>query len=261
MNLDKMSTVAAVGLMLSEEARVTQVLLQWRRPLAAAVELTARAFRRGGRLFYVGAGTSGRLGVLDASECPPTFGCPPEMVQGIIAGGDEALRRSVEGAEDNRVAGAQAIRFRRVGPRDVVLGIATSGTTPFVWGALAQAKRRGATILLLCSNPYLEIPRWLRPKLVLAPNLGPEILTGSTRLKAGTATKLVLNILTTLAMVRIGKVISNLMVDVVPSNVKLRDRAIRIVMTLAGVDRAEAEAALRKSGWVIKKSCAKLNRR
>jgi N-acetylmuramic acid 6-phosphate etherase len=258
-NLDKLPAREAVALMLSEEARVPRILLKHRNELARAVEVVARSFRRGGRLFYVGAGTSGRLGVLDASECPPTFRAPPESVQGIVAGGDVALRRSVEGAEDDRAAGASEIMRRRIGSKDVVLGIAASGTTPFVWGALSEAKRRRAATILLCFNPFLVIPRALQPALVIAPNLGPEVLTGSTRLKAGTATKLVLNAITTLAMVRVGKVISNLMVDVVPGNAKLRDRAVRITRSLTGVDHAKAEAALKKSGWKIKKAVARLS--
>jgi len=259
--LDKMPVRDAVALMLSEEAKVPRVLLAHRQKLARAVELVVRAFRRGGRLLYVGAGTSGRLGVLDASECPPTFRAPPEMVQGIIAGGDLALRRSVEGAEDNQVAGAKEIARRRVGSKDVVLGIAASGATPFVWGALDEAKRRRATTILLCFNPFLEVPRALRPTLMIAPDLGPEVLTGSTRLKAGTATKLVLNVLTTLAMVRMGKVISNLMVDVVPGNAKLRDRAVRMVQSLTDADYAEAKAALKQSGWIITKAVQRLRRK
>jgi len=220
--------------------------------LERGLRLIARAFRRGGRLFYVGAGTSGRLGVLDASECPPTFRTPPEQVQGIIAGGQRALWEAVEGAEDDAGAGARAIQFRGVSRKDVVVGIAASGRTPFVWGALWEAGRRGAKTVLLCFNPQLEIPRRHRPDLILAPNVGPEILTGSTRLKSGTATKLILNIFTTLAMVRTGKVISNLMVDLNPSNVKLRDRAVRIVRELTGADAATAKEALEKSGWVVK---------
>jgi N-acetylmuramic acid 6-phosphate etherase len=257
-HLDKLPAEQAVALMLSEEAKVPRILLKHRAELARAVKLVAGAFRRGGRLFYVGAGTSGRLGVLDASECPPTFRASPDMVQGLLAGGEVALRRSVEGAEDDRVAGAKETAKGRVGPKDVVLGIAASGTTPFVWGALSEAKRRRATTILLCFNPFLAIPAALRPTLVIAPDLGPEVLTGSTRLKAGTATKLVLNAITTLAMVRIGKIVSNLMVDVVAGNAKLRNRAVRIVQSLTDADPGVAEAALRKSGWVIKKALNRL---
>jgi N-acetylmuramic acid 6-phosphate etherase len=211
-------------------------------------------------LFYVGAGTSGRLGVLDASECPPTFRTDPEMVQGIIAGGQRALWEAVEGAEDDPAAGARAIEYRGVNGRDTVVGIAASGRTPFVWGALREAKHRGAATVLLCFNPNVIIPRADRPTLVIAPAIGPEILTGSTRLKSGTATKLILNIFTTLAMVRIGKVLGNLMIDVKASNIKLRDRAVRIVRELAGVDYPTAEAALLKSQWKIKAACARLKR-
>lgn len=258
MHLDRLSVPAAVELMLREEANVTRVLLTKKALLARAVTLVARAFKRGGRLFYFGAGTSGRLGVLDASECPPTFRTDPELVQGIIAGGDVALRCAVEGAEDDALAGVREVRARRITARDVVVGIAASGTTRFVWGALGEAKQRRAATMLVCFNPHLVIPRARRPDLVIAPDLGPEVLTGSTRLKAGTATKLVLNILTTLAMVRLGKVASNLMVDVNPSNAKLRSRAVRIVQELTGVESSVAERALQKSGWVIRAACRRL---
>jgi N-acetylmuramic acid 6-phosphate etherase len=246
--------------MLSEDAKIPQAILQERAQIEQAVKYIAQAFKKGGRLFYIGAGTSGRLGVLDASECPPTFRTDPEMVQGIIAGGQGALWRSVEGAEDDPIAGARAIEFRCVTSKDVVVGIAASGRTPFVWGALGEAKRRGAKTVLVGFNPFLKIPGDARPNIVITPNVGPELLTGSTRLKAGTATKLILNIFTTLAMVRIGKVVSNLMVDLNPSNTKLRDRAVRIIQDLKGSDYATAQAALEKSGWVIKKAVAHLNR-
>jgi N-acetylmuramic acid 6-phosphate etherase len=183
--------------------------------------------RRGGRLFYVGAGTSGRLGILDAVECPPTFGISPHCVQGILAGGQSAMWRSVEGAEDSPAAGAAAIDYRGVNRNDLVIGIAASGRTPFVWGALAAARRKGARTVLICFNPHLRIAPASRPDLVIAPDVGPEVLTGSTRLKAGTATKVILNTLTTLTMARMGKVAGNLMVDLNASNRKLRDRAAR----------------------------------
>jgi N-acetylmuramic acid 6-phosphate etherase len=238
--------------MLREEGRVPGVLLAHRNEIARCVRLIVRRFKVGGRLFYAGAGTSGRLGVLDASECPPTFRTDPSQIQGIIAGGREALWQSIEGAEDDDTAGADAIRFRRITARDVVIGIAASGSTPFVWGALREAKRRRARTILVCFNPFLEISRQDKPDLVLAPNLGPEVLTGSTRLKAGTATKLLLNIFTTLTMVHLGKVVSNLMVDLNPSNRKLRDRAVRILRELTGTDDASAVAALEASDWVVK---------
>jgi N-acetylmuramic acid 6-phosphate etherase len=259
--LDKLPLRDAITLMLAEDAGIPKKLLAERGRIQRVIEAVVRAFRRGGRLFYVGAGTSGRLGVLDASECPPTFRTSPELVQGIIAGGQEALWQSGEGAEDDADAGGRAIEFRGITRRDVVVGIAASGTTPFVWGALREAKRRGATTVLLCFNPFLKIPRALRPSIVIAPNLGPELLTGSTRLKAGTATKQLLNMVTTLAMVRIGKVRSNLMIDVNPANVKLRDRAVRIVQELTRADYRTAEEALERSGWVVKKAVVRLGRR
>jgi N-acetylmuramic acid 6-phosphate etherase len=259
-NLDKMPVTKAIDLMATEDARIPAAILEWRREIARAVELVAGAFKRRGRLFYVGAGTSGRLGVLDASECPPTFRTPPEMVQGIIAGGTPALVRSVEGAEDDAGAGAGAIKLHKVNARDVVVGITASGRTPFVWGALDEAERRGAKTVLLCFNPFRKMPGHRRPNLVIAPRVGPEVLTGSTRLKAGTATKLILNMLTTLAMARTGRVAGNLMVDLNPSNAKLRDRAVRIVRELCGVEEAAARAALERCGWVVQRACAKLGR-
>jgi len=258
MNLDRLPLSKAIGLMLREDKNIPAALLRERSAIERAVRMATRAFRQGGRLFYVGAGTSGRLGVLDASECPPTFRVSPEMVQGIIAGGQRALWEAVEGAEDDPDAGARAIDFRGVGGRDMVIGIAASGRTPFVWGALREAKRRRAATVLLCFSPRLQIPRRDRPDLVIAPNVGPEILTGSTRLKAGTATKLILNIITTLAMVRLGKVLGNLMIDVNASNSKLRARAIRIVQELTHSDEALARAALEQAGWQIKPACARM---
>ncbi len=260
-NLDRMPVAAAIEVMLTEEARLGALLLQHRDALAELVQRVARALRRGGRLFYVGAGTSGRLGVLDASECPPTFRTPPEWVQGIIAGGQSALWSAVEGAEDDWDAGVRAVEFRAVCEGDIVLGIAASGRTPFVWGALTAAKKRRATTALLCFNPHLNFPAACRPDRVLAINTGPEVLTGSTRLKAGTATKLVLNIVSTLAMVRVGKVAGNLMVDLNPSNTKLRDRAIGIVTALTGADETAARAALEKRVWVVKAALRQLGRK
>jgi N-acetylmuramic acid 6-phosphate etherase len=260
MNLDKLPLPKAISLFLHEDAQLPKAILEYRREIEQTVKFITKAFQNGGRLLYFGAGTSGRLGVLDASECPPTFRSDPEMVQGIIAGGQGALWRAVEGAEDDPLAGARAVEFRKVTGKDVVVGIAASGRTPFVWGALAEAKKRGAKTVLLAFNPFLKISPQNRPDVVITPNVGPEILTGSTRLKSGTATKLVLNIFTTLAMVRIGKVIGNLMVDVNPSNEKLRDRAVRIVRELRKVDYAEAENALEKSGWVIKQAVARLEK-
>lgn len=260
-NLDRLSVGKAVELMLSEEAKVARKLLAKRREIEPAIDAIVRALRRGGRLFYVGAGTSGRLGVLDASECPATFRTPPEMVQGIIAGGEVALRKAVEGAEDDFGVGAKAMSSRKVGRKDVMVGIAASGTTPFVWGALREAKKRGATTILITFNPFLKIPSALKPKIIIAPNLGPELLTGSTRLKAGTATKIILNMFSTLSMVRLGKVKGNLMTDLRPANAKLRDRAVRIVQELAHTDRLTAARALERNGWVLTKAADALNRK
>ena len=260
MNLDRMSVRDSIKLMLSEDARLPSALLRELPSIEKAVEIVSRSLRNGGRLFYVGAGTSGRLGVLDASECPPTFQTPPDWVQGIIAGGQRALWQAVEGAEDDPEAGARAIRFRDVRSNDVVVGIAASGRTPFVWGALAEARRRQARTILLCFNPFLTVPPRMRPTVMIMPNIGPEVLTGSTRLKSGTATKLVLNVLTTLAMVRLGKVMSNLMIDVKASNVKLRDRAARMVCELTGCDYAAATRALEETKWRIKDACRRVTR-
>jgi len=256
--LDRLPLSKAVTLMIQEEGKVAGALMKERRKIERAIQLVVAAFQRGGRLFYVGAGTSGRLGILDAVECPPTFRIPPHRVQGILAGGQSAIWKAVEGAEDSPAAGASSIEYRGVNHRDVVIGIAASGRTPFVWGALAEARRRGAATVLICFNPYLKIPPANRPDLVIAPDVGPEVLTGSTRLKAGTATKVILNTLTTLAMVRMGKVLSNLMIDLNASNRKLKERAVRIVQAVTGVDAAAAQAALEKSNWIVKTACQRL---
>lgn len=261
MNLDRMRLREAIRLMLSEEASVPGKVMKQTRQIEAAIRLIVHALQRGGRLFYVGAGTSGRLGVLDASECPPTFLTPPQMVQAIIAGGLEAFGRSIEGAEDDREAGAKALSCRRISRRDIVVGIAASGTTPFVWGALARAKSVGAATILLSFNPHLEIPRSARPTVRITPEIGPEVLTGSTRLKAGTATKLVLNLLSTLTMVQLGKVTGNLMTDLRPSNAKLRQRAVGIVRELSGATESAARLELERMGWNIRATITRLQTR
>lgn len=249
--LDQLSIEHAIDLMGSEEASVATAVASQRTAIAKLIRHVVRAIKNGGRLFYIGAGTSGRLGVLDASECPPTFRTPPEWIQGIIAGGQRALWSAVEGAEDDPAAGAAAIKFRDVHRKDVVVGIAASGRTPFVWGALSEARRRGATTALVCCHPQLKFARGHRPGVVIAMPTGPEVLTGSTRLKAGTATKLVLNLVTTIAMVGLGKAISNLMVDLNPSNIKLRDRAVRIVQEITGRDTGIILKTLEAQGWVV----------
>ncbi len=253
-DLDRMPVTAAIRLMLAEDATLPAALLREEKKIVRAIGLIVRGFRRGGRLFYVGAGTSGRLGALDAYECPPTFSVPPEMTQAIVAGGDQASAGAREDAEDDPEGGASAVCARGVSAVDVVIGIAASGRTPFVWGAFAAARESGATTILVCFNPNLVIPRKIRPTLVIAPQIGPEILTGSTRLKAGTATKLLLNIFTTLSMVRLGKVVENLMIDVQPTNAKLRERAVRILRELTGVARPVAEQALQRNEWSVQQA-------
>jgi N-acetylmuramic acid 6-phosphate etherase len=226
--------------------------------LARAIELVAESLRRGGRLFYVGAGSSGRLGVLDASEIPPTFGASPELVQGIIAGGATALHRSVEGAEDEGSNGALAIDRRGVKDVDVVIGITASGRTPFVLGALERAKSLGAKTVLLSCNPARG--RRLNVDLAIDLGVGPEIVTGSTRLKAGTATKVALNIISTGAMVALGKVRGNLMINLNTSSTKLRDRATRMVVELTECNYDSARAQLEQSGWDLRAVLKKAGR-
>ena len=249
--IDLADPLSIVAMLNREDRMVPEAVWEVREQVAKAIELVERAFRAGGRLVYVGAGSSGRLGVLDASECPPTFGTPPSLVVGVIAGGAPALVRSQEGAEDDFDAGGDAVEERHVAALDVVFGIAASGTTPYVRGALARASARGAkTILLACSDP----PRDLLESVDLAilPKVGPEALTGSTRLKAGTATKLVLNAVTTGAMIRMGRAYGNLMVDLVALSEKLHDRAERMLMEVAGCDRAAAQAAIAAAGGHVK---------
>lgn len=250
MDLDAMGLEEAVALMNAQDAAAVAAVARERSSIARAVEMVAEALRGGGRLIYCGAGTSGRLGVLDAAECPPTFRTEPEMVQGVIAGGEAAMFRAQEGAEDRSEDGAAAMDEREVGPKDVVMGIAAGGTTPFVHGALRRAAGRGSrTIFLSCVQPVSAEPI---VDLVIRPLTGPEVITGSTRLKAGTATKLVLNTITTLAMVRLGKVYQNLMVDLRATNQKLWDRGARIVATLTGLGREESMELLRRADGHVK---------
>jgi N-acetylmuramic acid 6-phosphate etherase len=250
MSLDSMSIEQAVELMNAQDARAVKAVGAVKVDIARGVELVAAALSAGGRLLYVGAGTSGRLGVLDASECPPTFRSDPQQVQGIIAGGESAMFRAKEGAEDSADDGAAAMAERDIGPADVVCGIAAGGTTPFVHGALREARRRGArTIFVACTAPT---PGEAEVDVAIRPLVGPEVVTGSTRLKAGTATKLVLNMLTTLAMVRLGKVYENLMVDLRVTNQKLWDRGARIISTLTGQPRDAALELLRQADGHVK---------
>jgi N-acetylmuramic acid 6-phosphate etherase len=249
-NLEKLSPREVVDLFIAEEKSVEAALQACAEELARAIELTARAISNHGRIFYVGAGSSGRLGILDAAEIPPTFGAPPELIQGIIAGGATALVRSVEGAEDDDGAGAVAVLQRNLSERDLVIGITANGRAPFVLGALRCARQTGARTILLTCNPK----RLTKLKSDLEINLptGPEIIAGSTRLKAGTATKVALNIISTGAMVRLGHVRGNLMIDLQPTNRKLRERAVWLVMQLGGCDRETARIRLERAGWNVR---------
>ena len=249
-DLDRLCDLDIVSLMNAEDAKVVEAVQRVGPFIAKVIELAANSFGRGGRLIYVGAGTSGRLGVLDASECPPTFGTPPEMVVGIIAGGSAALTRSVEDAEDSAEDGAAEIDRLEVGERDVVVGIATSGRTPFVLGAIQRAaERKAATVGIACNQPSLMGGL---VDVEIAVLVGPEILAGSTRLKAGTATKMILNMISTGAMIRVGKTYGNRMIDLRPTNEKLRLRARRILSEVAGLDEGSAIALLSEASGRLK---------
>jgi len=249
-SIDAMDSLSIVELMNREDARVVDAVRLILPQVACAIEAIVERIGMGGRLIYIGAGTSGRLGVLDASECPPTFNTPPELVVGIIAGGDRALRRAIEGAEDDRSAGGEALRAVSLSSKDVVCGIATSGRTPYVLGALEQARLEGAITLGVTCNKGSEMDSLC--DVLLSPIVGPEILSGSTRLKAGTATKMVLNMLTTGTMIRIGKTYRNWMVDLRATNEKLKDRSVRIVSGITGLDRIQAEDLLRDCDGEVK---------
>ncbi|MEL7077730.1 MAG: N-acetylmuramic acid 6-phosphate etherase [Cyanobacteria bacterium J06582_2] len=249
-NLDLMSSLEIVDLFNQEDRKTIEAIANAREALAEVIDLTAAALQQGGRLFYVGAGTSGRLGVLDAAECPPTFCTPPELVQGILAGGAAALVKSSEALEDRPEDGAQAIRDRQVTSLDVVVGITAGGTTPFVHGALQEANVLGATTVAMSCVSAEQVP--MPADIDIRLLVGAEILAGSTRLKAGTVTKMALNIISTGAMVRYGKVYGNRMIDVAVTNDKLHDRALRIVSDLTDLNRQEAEALLEKSQKQVK---------
>ena len=257
-NLEKLSSQDLVELFVGEDKFVQEALHAASDNLAAAIDLVTASLRQGGRLMYVGAGTSGRLGVLDASEIPPTFGASPEMVQGIIAGGLTALHRSVEGAEDESGSGALALDERGLKAVDVVIGISASGRTPFVVGGLSRARSTGAKTILICCNPGAANIVPVDLAIVLA--VGPEILAGSTRLKAGTATKLALNIISTGSMVMLGKVRGNVMIDLHASSAKLRDRAVRVVADLSGCDYNSARAQLEAADWNLRSVVEKIGK-
>ncbi|HQX48641.1 MAG TPA: N-acetylmuramic acid 6-phosphate etherase [Planctomycetaceae bacterium] len=248
--IDTLSPLGIVRLMNAEDQQMIDAVAGEELAIAAAIDAIAERFSAGGRLIYVGAGTSGRLGVLDASECPPTFSTPPEMVVGIIAGGRDALIRAIEGAEDDPAAGVAELKRVNASGKDAVVGIATSGRTPFVLGAIEYARSIGALTIGLSCNRGSALSKIA--ELMITPVVGPEVITGSTRLKAGTATKLVLNMLTTGAMVRIGKTYENLMIDLKASNEKLRDRSMRIVAELAALTPPQAAEKLLLCGGEVK---------
>jgi len=250
-DIDLATPLEIVDLINAEDQTVADVVASQREPIARAIAQAESTFRNGGRLFYVGAGTSGRLGVLDASECPPTYGTDPEMVQGIIAGGHKALTRSQEGAEDRLEGAIEDLTAHGVRSGDFVVGIAASGTTPYVRRALTYARGIGAATALVACSPPPKDALDVADILILALT-GPEVVTGSTRMKAGTATKLVLNTITTGAMIRLGKTFGNLMVDLRATNDKLRDRSERILMEVCEVDRPQARALLDRSGGTVK---------
>jgi N-acetylmuramic acid 6-phosphate etherase len=251
-NLDRQSISQLIQTMIREESRVLPAIRTRSKEIEKTIQWIIASFKRKGRLFYIGAGTSGRLGVLDASECPPTFGVDPEMVQGIIAGGRQALSRAIEAVEDDANYGRQTIRDRGLNEKDVLIGIAASGSTPFVLGAIEEAVQRGSKTVLLTFNPNSRFTMADPKFLKIAIPTGPEAITGSTRLKAGTATKLILNMLTTISMIRLGKVRSNLMIDLDPTNEKLHDRAARIYSILKKVSYFEARKRLEKRHWKLK---------
>ena len=250
MQLDTMSELEIVTAMNDEDARVPLAIAKKLPEIAQAARWAVEAFEQGGRLFYMGAGTSGRLGVLDAAECPPTFGVDPGMVVGLIAGGEKAFIKAVEGAEDSRELGRQDLESHQLTQKDFVIGIAASGRTPYVLGGLAYAKELGCRTAAIACNPGSAIGK--AADLAIEVEVGPEVLTGSTRLKSGTAQKLILNMISTASMVRMGKAYQNLMVDVMQTNEKLHTRAENIVMDATGAERAEARSAIDAAGGSVK---------
>jgi N-acetylmuramic acid 6-phosphate etherase len=250
LSIDKLESAGIIDVMLGEDRKMLAAVARERERIALAVDIITQALRKGGRLVFVGAGTSGRLGVLEAAEMPPTFGTPPEMVQAVMAGGRSAFFLGREGAEDQYEEGARAVARMKPGKRDAFVGVSASGMTPFVRGGLASARRAGARIIFVTCDPATELQTFV--DITIAPGVGPEVIAGSTRLKAASATKLVLNMLSTAAMIRIGKTYGNLMVDVQATSEKLRDRAKRIVGTVTGLDQADAEKLLKRAHWNAK---------
>ena len=250
LNIDKLDAGGIVDLMLAEDRRMLAAVQKERDRIALGADICAKALRKGGRIVFVGAGTSGRLGVVEAAEMPPTFGTPPELVQAVMAGGQEAVFRAREGVEDNFEEGARSVARLRVTKKDVIIGVSASGITQFVRGALTGARKKGARIIFVTCWPGTELQNFV--DLIIAPAVGPEVIAGSTRLKAGTATKMVLNMLTTISMIRVGKTYGNLMVDVQTGSEKLKDRARRIVAMVTGSDPEEAGELLREAKWNTK---------
>ena len=250
LGIDKLSAAEIVELMLAEDRKMIAAVQRERERIALGAEIIAEGLRQGGRIIFVGAGTSGRLGVLESAEMPPTFGTDPALVEAVIAGGRGATFRAKEGVEDNYEEGARAVNRLRPGRKDVVVGVSASGMTPFVRGALTRARKAGSKVLFVTCDPKTELQTFVDLTIGLA--VGPEVIAGSTRLKAGTATKMALNMLTTTAMIRIGKTYGNLMVDVRTGSEKLKDRARRIVNIVTGLEYDEADKLLVKARWNVK---------
>jgi N-acetylmuramic acid 6-phosphate etherase len=250
LNIDKLPAAGIVDLMLNEDRKALAAVQKERDRIAVGADLIAKALRKGGRVVFVGAGTSGRLGVLESAEMPPTFGTDPLLVQAIMAGGKNAIFRAKEGAEDNYEEGARAINRLQPTKKDVIIGVSASGMTPFVRGALTRGRQADSRVIFVTCDPRTELQTFV--DVTIAPAVGPEVIAGSTRLKAGTATKQVLNMLTTGAMILTGKTYGNLMVDVQMGSEKLRDRARRIVNIVVGLDAAEAEKLLKRAHWNVK---------
>src|SRR5436190_1656505 len=248
--IDKQAAVDIVEGMLNEDRKMVLAVQHEKDRIAVGVEIITQALRKNGRIIFVGAGTSGRLGIVESAEMPPTFGTTPDLVQAIMAGGKSAVVRAKEGVEDNYEEGARSINRLRPTRKDVVVGVSASGMTPFVRGALTRARRAGSKIIFVTCDPRTELQTFV--DLTIAPAVGPEVIAGSTRLKAGTATKMVLNMLTTASMIRIGKTYGNLMVDVQMGSEKLKDRARRIIGIVTGLDYDAADALLRKARWNVK---------
>jgi N-acetylmuramic acid 6-phosphate etherase len=248
--IDKTPVRDIIDIVVNEDRKVIAAVLKEKERIAHGIEIVAQALKKGGRVIFVGAGTSGRLGVVEASEMPPTFGTPPSLVQAIMAGGQEAVFRAKEGVEDNFEEGSRSLGRLRLGKKDVVIGVSASGMTPFVRGGLTRARKAGARIIFVTCWPGSELQNFV--DLQIAPAVGPELIAGSTRLKAGTATKMVLNMLTTIAMIKVGKTYGNLMVDVQTGSEKLKDRARRIIGVVTGLSYDEADALLRRAKWNVK---------